>query len=271
MGTACHHHPSGHLPPESPWCLVRKGRIEEAEESFKRLSSSTDPNAARDAVALMVETTELERSMTESANYLDCLRGDNCWRTETGCVTWSSQVLVGFAVSSYAAYFYEQVGLSAKDSYKMTSAKAISILHALSFLSSSQVESDDERFSSYELTMGPIAFIFVGETSSKRLHSHSIALGRNAYNVFSIISFTVAPYILNPTEGNWKGKSGFLEDGLCLLCSLWSFLCLPECKGRTYEELDIMFSRKLKAWEFEGYVIDHQVDIEMKLQVEHHE
>jgi SP family general alpha glucoside:H+ symporter-like MFS transporter len=160
---------------------------------------------------------------------------------------WSSQVLVGFAVSSYSTYFYEKLGLPAKDSYEMTSVKAISILHALSFLSSPQVESDDERFSSYELTIGPVAFIFVGETSSKCLHSHSIALGRNAYKLFSNISFTVAPYILNPTEGNWKGKSGFLAGGLCLSCSLWSFLCLPECKGRTYEELDVMFSRKLKA------------------------
>jgi SP family general alpha glucoside:H+ symporter-like MFS transporter len=106
--------------PESPWWFVRRGRISDAEKSFKRLSSSTDPNAARDAIALMVETTELERSMTEGAAYWDCLRGDNRWRTEIGCVAWASQVLVGFALSSYATYFYEQVGLPAKDAYKVT-------------------------------------------------------------------------------------------------------------------------------------------------------
>jgi len=47
-------------------------------------------------------------------------------------------------------------------------------------------------FSIHELTIGPVAFIVVGETSSTRVRSKSIALGRNAYNVFSIISFTVA-------------------------------------------------------------------------------
>ena len=296
--------------PESPWWLVRKGRIEEAEKTFKRLSSSTDPNAARDAVALMVETTELERSMTEGANYLDCLRGDNLWRTEIGCVAWSSQVLVGFALSSYAAYFYEQAGLPAKDSYKMTvgqgglhfactlvsvfltgrvgrrkifiwgcgfMALAMCIIGFISLAPPSVTIGYASSamyliwFSVYELTIGPVAFIVVGETSSTRLRSKSIALGRNAYNVFSIISFTVAPYILNPTKGNWKGKSGFLAGALCLLCAIWGFFRLPECKGRTFEELDIMFSRKLKAWEFESYVIDHQVDIETKMQVEHHE
>jgi SP family general alpha glucoside:H+ symporter-like MFS transporter len=296
--------------PESPWWLVRRDRIDEAEKSFKRLSSSTDPNAARDAVALMVETTELERSMTEGANYHDCFRGDNLWRTEIGCVAWSSQVLVGFALSSYAAYFYEQAGLPAKDSYKMTvgqgglhfactlcsvfltghvgrrkifiygcggMALAMFIIGFISLAPPSQTIGYISSaiyllwFSIYELTIGPVAFIVVGETSSTRLRSKSIALGRNAYNVFSIISFTVAPYILNPTEGNWKGKSGFLAGGLCLLCGLWAFFRLPECKDRTYEELDIMFSRKLKAWEFQNYVIDHQVDIETKMNVEHQE
>lgn len=128
-------------------------------------------------------------------------------------------------------------------------------------------------FCCYELTIGPVAFIIVGETSSTRLRSKSIALGRNVYNVFSIISFTVAPYVLNPTEADWKGKSGFLAGGLCSLCALWAYFRLPECKGRTYEELDILFSRNLKAWEFEKYEIDHQADVEVKIaeveQVEH--
>ncbi|KAE9369341.1 MFS general substrate transporter [Stipitochalara longipes BDJ] len=258
--------------PQSPWWLVRRGRIAEAEKSFKRLSSSTDANAARDAVALMVETTELERSMTEGANYLDCL------------------LLVGFALSSYAAYFHEQAGLPAKYSYKVTVgqerssfgvaaswALAMCIIGFISFAPPSVTIGYASSamylilFSVYELTVGPVAFIVIGEISSTRLCSKSIALGRNAYNMFSIISFTVAPYILNPTEGNWKGKSGFLAGGLCLLCALWGIFRFPECKGRTYEELDIMFARKLKAWEFESYVIEHLVDIETKMQVEHRE
>lgn len=234
----------------------------------------------------MVETTELERSMTEGAAYIDCFRGDNLWRTEIGCVAWSSQVLVGFAISSYAAYFYEQAGLPAKDAYKMTVGQGglhlactllsvfitahvgrrkiflygalfmsmmMFIIGCLSFAHQGTTIGYVSAamfliwFCAYELTIGPVAFIIVGETSSTRLRSKSIALGRNAYNVFNIISFWVAPYILNPTEGNWKGKSGFLAAGLCLLCTIWAYFRLPECKGRTYEELDIMFSRRIKA------------------------
>lgn len=290
--------------PESPWWYVRRGRLAEAEKSFQRLSSSTDENTAHEAVALMVETTELERSITEGASYLDCFRGDNLWRTEIGCASWSSQVLVGFALANYAAYFYEQAGLSPTNSYKMTVGQGA--LHFVCTLLSCFITARFGRrrifiggaclmslamfiigfmalayqgvsigyassavylvwFCCYELTIGPIVYIIVGETSSSRLRSKSIALARNAYNVFSIISFTVAPYILNPTEGNWKGKSGFLAGGFCLVCAVWAYFRLPECKGRTYEELDILFSRKLKAWEFENHSIDHRLDVETKL------
>ena len=297
--------------PESPWWFVRRGRLQEAEKSLKRLASFPDESAAKEAISLMVETTELERSMTEGATYLDCLRGDNYWRTEIGCIAWASQVLVGFALSSYQVYFFEQAGLNTSNAYKLTVGQGglhfvctvlsvfltarfgrrsiffygtlwmatmmfiigfVAIAHPSSATGFASATLYLLWFCGYELTIGPIAFIIVGETSSTRLRSKSIAWGRNVYNVFSIISFTVAPYVLNPTKGNWKGKSGFLAGGLCLVVALWAFFRLPECKGRTYEELDIMFSKKLKAREFSKYEIDHQIDIETKMHdIEHDE
>lgn len=297
--------------PESPWWFVRKGRIGDAEKSVKRLSSSHDENSAREAVALMVETTELERSMTEGATYLDCFRGTNLWRTEIGCVSWLSQVLVGFAITSYAAYFFEQAGLPAAASYKLTVGQGglhflmvvlsvfltgfygrrpifiygclfmslcMWIIAFVSFAPQTMSVGYASAaiyllwFCTYELTIGPIAFIIVSETSSTRLRSKSIALGRNAYNVVNIFSSTVAPYVLNPTEGNWKGKSAFLAAAFNLFCATWAYFRLPECKGRTYEELDILFSKGLKAREFASYNIDHQADIETKLtDIEHRE
>lgn len=111
-------------------------------------------------------------------------------------------------------------------------------------------------FCLYQLTIGPIAFIVVGETSSTRLRSYTIALARNAYNVWNIMSTCVAPYVLDPNEGNWKGKSAFLPAGLLALCFIWGFLRLPECKGRTYEELDILFQKNISARKFGSYELD---------------
>ena len=58
--------------------------------------------------------------------------------------------------------------------------------------------------------------------------------------------------MLNPTAWNWKGKSGFFWAGLCFLCLIWSYFRLPEPKGRTYGELDILFERKVSARKFKG-------------------
>ncbi|KAJ5730916.1 uncharacterized protein N7483_005424 [Penicillium malachiteum] len=282
--------------PESPWWLVRKGRIQEAEKSMKRLTSSTDPDHAKKAVALMVHTTELEVTMTEGASYIDCFRGTNAWRTEIGCVVWTSQVLCGFAITSYATYFYEQAGLKAANAYKLSVGQ--SGLHFLCTLLSVLITGNYGRRSIlfwgyagmfacmmiigimacvpkqssglgygesamyllwyvfYELTIGPLAFIIVSEISSTRLRSKSISLGRNAYNVANIFSSVVAPYALNPGEGDWKGKTAFLAAGCGFVIFIWAYYRLPESRGRTYEELDILFSRNLKAREFKDAVID---------------
>lgn len=63
-------------------------------------------------------------------------------------------------------------------------------------------------------------------------------------------------YIENPTAGNWKGKAGFLAGGLSLLVWIWAFFRLPETKGRTYEEIDILFQKRVPARKFKRYQVD---------------
>ncbi len=62
--------------------------------------------------------------------------------------------------------------------------------------------------------------------------------------------------MLNPTAGNWKGKTGFFWGGICFFCALWTYFRLPECKGRTYEELDILFNKRVSARNFKKYQVD---------------
>ena len=70
--------------PESPWWLVRKGRIEDAKKSLQRLTSpdrETDFDAD-ETIAMMVHTTALEEKMTAGTSYLDCFKGTDLRRTE---------------------------------------------------------------------------------------------------------------------------------------------------------------------------------------------
>lgn len=111
-----------------------------------------------------------------------------------------------------------------------------------------------------------MGYAIFGETSSTRLRTKSIALARILYALVSIVGSIVTPYVslppclyrymLNPGEGNWKGKAAFLSGGISLCCFAWGFFRLPECKGRTYEEIDILFERKVPARQFKGYKVD---------------
>ena len=112
------------------------------------------------------------------------------------------------------------------------------------------------------LTLGPLPYVINGEVSSTRLRSKTIAIARGTYLVGNIINSAVAPYILNPTAGNWKGKTGFLTAGLTVLSLVWAFFRLPETRARTFEELDILFAEKhMTARKFSKAVIARDGDV----------
>lgn len=64
--------------PESPWWLIRKGKIGEARKSLMRLTSTkSNPDYNPDETIDMIRhTTELEQDITAGASYLDCFRGN---------------------------------------------------------------------------------------------------------------------------------------------------------------------------------------------------
>jgi MFS transporter, SP family, general alpha glucoside:H+ symporter len=83
--------------PESPWFLVRAGRLQEAERSLQRLSAKSHEVDHQKTVALMVHTTELEKEMEVGSSYLDCFRGTNLRRTEIACGAFLAQITDGGA------------------------------------------------------------------------------------------------------------------------------------------------------------------------------
>ena len=108
----------------------------------------------------------------------------------------------------------------------------------------------------YDISVGPVAFALISEISSTRLRAKTIGLSRNLFHVWSIVNSIIYPYMLNSTAGNWKGKVGFFQAGLNVVAFIWAFFRLPEPAGRTYEELNIMFIRRVKARDFKDYQID---------------
>jgi SP family general alpha glucoside:H+ symporter-like MFS transporter len=114
------------LAPESPWWLIRRGRVEDAKTALRKLTSSKNAESSfsvDETIAMMVTTNELEKAIESGTNYWDCFKGIDLRRTEIVCVTWSIQNLCGSAFMGYSTYFYEQAGLPTVDAFDLSMAQ----------------------------------------------------------------------------------------------------------------------------------------------------
>lgn len=288
------------LAPESPWWLVRKGRIEEAKRSLLRLTSldrETDFNAD-ETIAMMVHTTALEEKITRGASYWDCFRGTDLRRTEIVCMVWAIQNLSGNSFSNYSTYFLEQAGLDASKSYAFAMGQyainmagvfgawflmsagigrrtlylcglcgLFTMLFIMGFLGLVPAAHRDQASLAtgsmmivwalfYQLTVGTVCYSLVSELSTRRLQIKTVVLGRNLYNVVGIITGVLTPYMLNPGSWNWGNYTGFFWAGICFCCIVYTYFRVPEPKGRSFAELDMLFERGVSARKFASTKVD---------------
>ncbi|TXT04231.1 hypothetical protein VHUM_04229 [Vanrija humicola] len=99
--------------PQSPWYLVRKNRLDEAEQSVRRLTNPEyiKPQDVKNTVAMMVHTNELERQMAEGTSYIQCFRGTDRRRTEISMMVFAMQLLSGQNLIGQGVQFLTVAGI----------------------------------------------------------------------------------------------------------------------------------------------------------------
>ncbi|KAG8938943.1 hypothetical protein FRC04_007229 [Tulasnella sp. 424] len=282
--------------PPSPWWLVRKGRLEEAEASIRRLTNQEKVTAddAKATVAMMVHTNELEMEASAGTTYLDCFRKTDARRTEIVMMVFAMQLLSGENLIGQGVQFLQTAGISTNTAFSLNMvlnsmfiigtifswglltifgrrtlytvgmASMSVVLFIIGGLAWIGTKSSIFAIGSllivlnfaYNATLGPICYTLIGEISSTRLRQKSIVLSRIAYQIMNIICGIIVPRMLSPTAWNWGPKSGIFWGVSAGLSTLYCYLRLPETKNRSYGELDLLFEHKVPAWRFKSTKVD---------------
>ena len=107
----------------------------------------------------------------------------------------------------------------------------------------------------FALTLGPISYTIIAETSSIRLRALSTAVGRAAYYIAEIPMIYLASRMLNATGWNLGGECGYVWGSTACVCWILAYFFLPELKNRSYRETDILFNRHVQAMKFKKTVV----------------
>lgn len=282
------------LAPESPWWLVRKGKMEEAARAVERLGRKSLINKSSETVAMMKRTIDLEKTEKEPS-LIELWKGTDRYRTLIVCGVYAAQNLTGNLIANQAVYFFEQAGMKTDTAFAMgliTSALQtvmvmlswilttylgrrtiylwgsamnmvvlVAIGVAASFgqsTSASLAQASLGLIVSVLFTLGPApaSWVIIGETSAIRLRPLTTGVGRGCYYLVNIPCIFLSSYMLNPTGGNLGGKCGYVWAGTALICLVMSYIWVPEMKGRSYREIDILFRRRVPARKWTKTVVD---------------
>lgn len=284
----------------------RHAQAERSLRRLAKKEGFTDDDLRRQ-MALMIHTNEMEKQVKVGTSYFDCFKGTELRRTEIVCLVWMIQTLCGSPLMGLSSYFYTQAGMATEKAFDFSigqyalgacgtvgswflmtkvgrrplylygACALFVLLIIIGGMGIPKTMSPGLSWTAgtmmllftgiYDLTIGPVCYCLCAEIPSTRLRAKSIVLARNAYNLVGIVANVITPRMLNQTAWNWGPKAGFFWAGSCALCILWIFFRLPEVKGRTYGELDILFENKIPARKFASTAVDQYGDVD-KLKAE---
>ncbi|KAF9269148.1 MFS monosaccharide transporter [Marasmius fiardii PR-910] len=113
-------------------------------------------------------------------------------------------------------------------------------------------------------TWGPIAWVITGEIFPLQVRAKAMSLSTASNWLWNWAIGFATPFLVNTGAGNagLQAKVFFIWGSTCACCVIFTLLCVPETKGLSLEQIDLMYqnstpltSHKYRARLFAGEVV----------------
>ncbi|KAF4413832.1 MFS transporter fmqE [Colletotrichum fructicola] len=276
--------------PESPRWLLTQDRVEEAHASLKKLrvGTITDVEIDEQFAALQYAL----KQEVEQGKYWELFKGVNLKRTAVVMVMNFFQQATGQAfASTYGAIFIKDIGTV--NPFTMTIVNAIvnlvmvfiglyltdrvgrrpllligAVLQFAAIVTMGSLGTvSDPSFAvktgivamltvfaaSYVLAWAPLNYVVSTEIPALRLRDASQRTA-SMVNVLAnfLVNFSI-PHLLYTPGAGLGSKVGFIFAGILVLAFVFTWFCIPECKGKSLEQIDRMFNEGVPLRKFGKY------------------
>ncbi|KAK6072591.1 hypothetical protein SCUP234_09141 [Seiridium cupressi] len=282
----------GFFLPESPRWLIGRGRVEEARKVLYFLRRGTPMALIDKELNLLVQAENQDRELYLHTSWIDVFRGSNLRRTliSAGVQCLQQAQGSGFIVA-YSVVFLQTIGVT--NSFEILiylhMVNCLSSVLAFHFVDrigrrplmvGGAVLLAVCMFVLAGLTgfhgrdpgaqKGALACLFIwqfvqaiswascvwivcAEVPTLAVREKTVTVATfSGFSTGVLITF-VSPFIQDSGYGNIQGKIAFVWGASSIIAAIWAIFMLPELKGRTLEELDELFQKKVGVFEFGKY------------------
>ncbi|KAH7119243.1 general substrate transporter [Dactylonectria macrodidyma] len=276
--------------PESPaWCASR-GLEDRAKKALRFLYRGVDDfdfDYQYELLALNIEHEKAVAAEQRSEKWWAIFKGTNGLRTLISSWTLVTQQFIGLGIFfSYGTYFFQQAGVD--DPFMITCiTSSINIATAIAMIWLADtigrrwlattgtslcwvccvvvgILGVAPQSSATNIVLVLFACFwniglvlnsatggsFIGEVSSQRLRHYTAGFAMALSCTVAIVMQILVPYMINATEWNWGLKAAWFFAGTGVFFTVAMWFLIPETAGRSSAELDELFERKIKPWQF---------------------
>jgi SP family sugar:H+ symporter-like MFS transporter len=285
--------------PDTPRYYISRGKHDAAVASIRKTRGITDMSRILAEVADIQNAWDTEQELHKDARIMDMFRGCDLRRTLITFGASIGQTASGILfLASYSVYFYVQarigspfvwvmIGLAIALTGNLGAFPAMrffgrrpllivcSILSSITMFGMAIVYTKSAVGAPtagkalvalsilftwiYGFGQGPVLWAITSETPSQRLRSQTVGIANGLNFIFGWLCSFCTPYFINPTSLNWGPKYGYIWGASNLILALWVFFFVPETKGRSLEQLDELFEKRVPTWKFARYVTEHHI------------